>query len=572
VGVAWGLRGGCVGVAAFALRFDPALRRASVQASLRGTLPGVTLLCAPILVEEAGEALEAARRARLAGAEMVEWRVDPCFHGEGDDEGEALCMRLCAESPLPCVLTCRDRAEGGEYTGDDAAKIALYERLGTSDHPPAYFDLEFALWRRSANLRQKARLALGRSVGGAGLILSAHDFDGRPANLSRLVAEMRAVEAASVLKIAWRARSLRDNLEAFDLLRERDRPTIALCMGEFGLMSRVLAPKFGGFLTFASLGAAGATAPGQPTIDELLNLYRFRSIGASTRVCGVIGWPVGHSRSPALHNGGFEAARHDGVYLPLPVAEGWEPLKATLHALADSPLLNFAGASVTIPHKGHAARFCAETEGWTLEDDAARIGAVNTLAREGDAWRGSNTDAPAVAACLREAMGGVEGRRVLVLGAGGAARAAAGGVLASGGSVVLCARGRARAEAIRDDFQRSGWAGVEVVEWRERAAAASAGEVGAIVHCTPIGMRGGPAPEESPLPEEAIARVGASCVVFDTVYAPPETPLLRAARARGLPCVVGGEMFIRQGAAQFRQWTGRPAPLELFRRIIRESA
>jgi len=253
--------------------------------------------------------LDEAREAKEAGADLVEWRLDEVFHGEGDEEGERLALKLCEQSPLPCIVTCRPTWEGGSYDGDEMARVSLFERLGTSEHPPRYIDVELAAYTRSANLRQKVNLAVearGRDRHSS-LILSIHDFEGRPADLTRKLAEAWGEERASVVKVAFRARSLRDNLELFDILREAPKPTIALGMGEFGLMSRVLAPKFGGFLTFASLRKESVTAPGQPTVRELLDMYRFRSIGKRTRVYGVIGWPVGHSMGPLIHNAGFEA-------------------------------------------------------------------------------------------------------------------------------------------------------------------------------------------------------------------------------------------------------------------------
>ncbi|MCX5652707.1 MAG: type I 3-dehydroquinate dehydratase, partial [Planctomycetota bacterium] len=147
---------------------------------------------------------------------------------------------------------------------------------------------------------------------------------GRPIDLLRRVAAMQDDPLVSIVKLAWMARSIRDNLEAFDLLATRTKPLIALLMGEFGLMSRVLAPKFGGFLTFASDAEGSGTAPGQPTARELRDLYRFGAIGPATRVFGVVGWPVAHSRSPAFHNARFAEHGYDGVYLPLPVPGEWE--------------------------------------------------------------------------------------------------------------------------------------------------------------------------------------------------------------------------------------------------------
>ena len=144
-------------------------------------------------------------------------------------------------------------------------------------------------------------------------MLSTHDFDRRPADLLQRVEAMSNEPACSVIKIAWQARSLRDNLEALDLVADRTTPMVVLCMGEFGLMSRVLAAKSGALLTYASAGVGAETAPGQPTIDDLLGRYRFDRIGPATAVYGVIGWPVAQSLSPVIHNAGFEKIGDDAT-------------------------------------------------------------------------------------------------------------------------------------------------------------------------------------------------------------------------------------------------------------------
>ncbi|MCH7791522.1 MAG: type I 3-dehydroquinate dehydratase, partial [Planctomycetes bacterium] len=345
-----------------------------------------TLICVSIMVDDDEAALRDADEAKRAGADLVEWRVDEVFHGEGDDHGTQRVERLVARSPLPCIVTCRPTWEGGSYDGDDAARVALFERLGTSDNPPRYIDVELAAYTRSENLRRKVNLAVDhpeqRRDVHTSLILSIHDFDGRPADLSRRLLTMRDELAARVTKVAFRARSLRDNLELFDLPAQQGRPTIALGMGEFGTLSRVLAPKFGGFLTFASLRPAEATAPGQPTVDELLNLYRFREIGPGTRVYGVMGHPLGHSLSPRVHNAGFAQRGIDAVYLPMPIVGAPDPetsyasFKATLGELVDHTGLDFEGASVTLPHKHNLVRFARE-RGWTIDATAEAIGAGN---------------------------------------------------------------------------------------------------------------------------------------------------------------------------------------------------
>ncbi len=407
----------------------------------------MTLLCVPIMVESVDAALADARAARDAGADLVEFRIDQLFSGaagKAGEEEERRVLRLVSTSPLPCIVTCRAMSEGGHYDGDDERRVSLLERLGTAsgagEHPPRYVDVEAATYARSANLRMKVDLAVKRETS---LILSMHDFNGRPPDLLRRVAQMRAEATPAVLKIAYRARSLRDNLELFDLLAEAERPMIALAMGPFGLLSRVLAPKFRGFITFASLRPQAATAPGQPTVHELLDLYRFRAIGARTRVYGVIGYPVEHSISPAVHNAGFEAAGADAVYLPLPVPPEYEHFKATLGAMIDHPRLDFCGCSVTLPHKEHLVRFAREEAGagaqpWEIDEATRASGAANTLVigrdEPGRAERFGvlNTDAPAGAACLVEELGTLAGRRVGLLGAGGVARSIACGLLSAG--------------------------------------------------------------------------------------------------------------------------------------------
>lgn len=513
-------------------------------------------MCVPIAAEDPQRALADADQARLAGADLIEWRLDGLYHGHGHAEGLRAAAMLVERAPLPCIATCRVGAEGGLYDGDDAARAELFERLASCDRPPRYIDAELASLTADEPFRRRVEAVAGRlapAPGAPGLIVSTHDFEGRPADLTRRVAQMRELDAACVHKIAFRARSVRDNLELFDLLAERNRPMIALGMGEFGMMSRLLAGKFGALLTFASLRDESGTAPGQPTITELLGTYRFRSIGGRTRVYGVIGHPVGHSLSPVVHNAGFEAVGHDGVYLPLPVAPGWEPFKASVLALTGHEGLGFSGASVTIPHKEHASRLATE-ERWRLGADARDLGAANTLLDE----RVINTDTSAIAACVREHCDGAT--RAAVLGAGGAARAAAWTLNELGWDVTIWNRTPDRARSLAEELG---------VAWADTPRAAI-GDALLAVNTTPVGMTGGPAPDDSLLTAEDLAGLDDRAVVFDTVYAPLETPLLRLAKDRGLRTIEGAEMFIQQASVQFQEWTGHKTPLELFERVVRE--
>jgi len=523
----------------------------------------MTHLAVSIAVDSLDQAHAAAAMAAERGADLVEYRIDAFT-----DDPDAL-VQLVEQSPLPCVLTCRPNWEGGEYDGDDADRVSLLEHVGTAASP-AYLDFELTAFNRSANLRQKILLVVDHPAQvracDTGLILSSHDFDQRPADLLQRIESMANAPACRVIKVAWRARSLRDNLEAFELLLARHKPTIALCMGEFGLPSRVLAKKFGALLTFAALDHDHATAPGQPTVDELKQLYRWDALGPATRVYGVIGHPVGHSMSPAIHNAGFDATGFNGVYLPMPIAPGYEPFKATVDAWLNMPELHLRGASVTIPHKEHLLKFVGEMGG-TIEPLAQRIGAANTLTIEDDgSLHASNTDYAAALDAVVAGMGitrdQLTGRSVAVVGAGGVSRAIVAGFAEHGADVTLYNRTVAKAQALADEF-----ADLPGTLTAKPADAIGDQPHDVWINGTPLGMS--PDVDTTPVPPDVLQN-NPGAVVFDTVYNPVRTRLLRDAEAAGCTTVTGVDMFVRQGAAQFERWTGQAAPLAVFERVILE--
>ncbi len=516
----------------------------------------MTYLTVPITVSSLDQALADSAKAAERGADLVEFRID-----QFTDDPHAV-TELVQRSALPCIITCRPTWEGGAYDGDEQTRISVLEHAGLGTRKPAYIDVELKAYESSANLRQKVGLVVddpqrARETD-TGLILSSHDFETRPDDLLRRLKAMADAPACRVTKLAWRARSLRDNLEVFELIGQQVKPTIALCMGEYGLASRVLAKKFGALLTFAALDDDSGTAPGQPTVEQIKRLYRWDAINSETRVFGVIGHPVGHSMSPPIHNAAFDATGADAVYLPLPIPPEYEHFKATVSTWLAMGSLHFGGASVTIPHKENLIRF-AEESGGEVEDLAKRIGAANTLTvREDGSIYVSNTDYAAALDAVCDGLGierdGLAGKRVVVIGAGGVGRAVVAGFTAYGAQVTVYDLVAERSQALAEQF------GAEAAPLDEL----SASEADVYLNCSPIGMH--PKEDATPMPHNE--HLGPGVVVFDSIYNPLQTKLLKDAKSAGCVTIPGTEMFVRQAAAQFEQWTGKPAPLEVFRQVL----
>ena len=482
----------------------------------------VTRLCVPILVGDLDRARHDVAAAVEAGADVVELRIDYLT-----DPAE---VRAVTDGfDVPFILTCRPVWEGGHSELPDADRRELL--TAAAEGTDWLIDYE------------------GKAEGTVpNRILSRHDFRTRPTTLTRQYADDCAT-AAEVVKVAWAARSVRDNVEAFELLRQRPKPTVALCMGEAGLPSRVLAKKFGAYLTFAALRDDRNTAAGQPTIRDLNTLYRWDRLTARTKVYGVVGDPVAHSISPHVHNAVFDALGYDGVYLPLPVEGSYASFKAFMETWRAFGPLDLSGLSVTIPHKAHALRYLDEVGG-TVEPLARRIGAVNTITLDGDAIRGRNTDHAAILSTVTDVAGAVAGRPVAVLGAGGTGRTAVAALADAGAIVTVYNRTRARADALAAEF------GASAGDWGVWEPA------DAWLNTTSLGMH--PDTDAGPF-DDRVPPLTPETLVWDAVYTPRRTKLLRQAADAGARTAGGLEMFVRQAAAQSEAWTGRPAPLDAIR-------
>ena len=512
------------------------------------------------------------------GADMVELRLDALRDVLGErpeqwkrDAVIAALAKLIDDLNVPVIVTCRPAVEGGLTGADDDARLTLLAAV--AHDAPCYADLEWRTLHNAGGWPWSFLKLTGQRAEPTRIILSSHHYDGRPQHLISLFADM-SESRADIVKLVWRARSVRDNVECFELLRDAAKPTIALCLGEEGLVSRVLAKKFGAFLTFASLDDDRATADGQVPLRDMKRLYRWDAIKRTTKVYGVVGQPVDHSLSPHVHNAAFEAAGVDAVYLPMLVQPGYESFKAFMESFLAFEPLQLSGLSVTLPHKENALRYVRE-RGGTTDAAAERIGSVNTIRIERDPATGEvrlaawNTDAGALVAALTEALGtelaGLRGRRVAVIGAGGTGRTATAALAELGAEVTVYNRTRAKAEALAAEFGGNGHV-VRAASMSDLPAAAA--EV--FVNATPVGLAGNGLAGASPF-GAATPTLGAGTLVFDTVYTPAVTPLLRQAEAAGARAVGGEAMFLRQAAEQFKLWTGADAPLEAMRRAFRSA-
>jgi 3-dehydroquinate dehydratase/shikimate dehydrogenase len=442
------------------------------------------------------------RTARDAAetADLVELRLDTV---RDPDVAGALSGRT-----RPVLITCRAAWEGGHFTGSEEERLRLLDAAWTRG--AEFVDVE----HRAPGARAFLERTRGERV-----VLSHHDFDGIPRDLAGLF-DTLSVTRADVVKLAVTARRVSDALPLFALGQKADRSFVALAMGAAGLSTRLLAARIGSRWSYA-----GSAAPGQLSPSRMVDEFRFRAVTARTAVYGVVGNPVLHSLSPAMHNAAFEAAGIDGVYLPVEAADADDFLR-----FADA--LGMRGASVTAPFKlalASAAKGDAE---------ARRVGAINTLRRGSAGWDATNTDIEGFLAPL-EARLPLDGIRASILGAGGAARAAAAALRSRGARVVVHARRLPQAEAVAAALE------VEAAEWPP-----ARGSWDLLVNTTPVGTA--PRVNDSPWPDGVFD----GRLVYDLVYNPPQTRLLGDAARAGCDTLGGLDMLVAQARRQFEWWTG----------------
>lgn len=472
------------------------------------------------------------------GADLVELRLD--YIGRSID-----LRRLLSQREAPILVTCRRKEDGGRWIKSEQERLMILRSAIASGVD--YVDLEEDIAGSIPRYGKTKR------------IVSLHNFEGTPDNLEEIHARLAGLDA-DIVKIATMANSFTDSIRMLRMLKNAKVPTIALCMGELGTMTRVLGLSYGSPFTYTTLNTERKIAPGQITFDMMKKVYRANEIDLDTKIFGVVADPVAHSLSPLIHNAAFAHDQLNYRYLPFRIPA--DELKLFLSWCKSSGV---GGLSVTIPHKEAAMALADE-----VESAAAGIKAINTAIFSNDSIAGYNTDYRAAMDCLNIALDKqnikgddrLRGRGVLVLGAGGVSRAIAYGLKQRGAVVAIASRSMERSEQLANELY------CRAIPWESRYEI----KAGIVINGTPVGMH--PNVDDTPYAKDKLIQLMGSSgnlIVFDTVYNPEQTLLIKDARSIGCQVISGVEMFIRQAAYQYKLFTGRDAPAKVMLKALRDA-
>src|SRR5271165_6045137 len=478
-------------------------------------------LCMPVVGPDASAMIERAE-SMVRDNPFMEFRLD--YLSQPAAALPKLKSFLEMHPEATAIATCRRAVNGGKFRGSVAAELNLLLKAADSGFPLVDLELQSVQALKAEALQELSNRA--------GLIISHHNFRSTR-KLEEQLAEMSKYPA-DFYKIVSTATNLYDNVVMMKFLEAHSakHEMVGLCMGEQGIISRVLGVRAGSIFTFGAATRGEETAPGQVTASELRDTYRIETVDAATQVYGVAGDPVEHSLSPVMMNAAFRREAVNAVYLALHA----KSLKDLLACVRDIPI---RGLSITMPYKQQIVDELENSDTLTRQ-----IGACNTVVRslEGKLY-GFNTDVAGVLVPLEQRLH-LAGARILLVGAGGVARAAAFGLKAKGADVFITNRTPEKGQTLARQAK---------VKYIKRVEVAKQ-SFDVIVNATPVGMGGN---KQSPLEEKELN----TKYVFDLVYVPAETKLTKMARAKGLQVIPGLEMFVQQGARQFEIWTGKPAPI-----------
>ena len=471
------------------------------------------------------------QEAAKQGARLIELRLD--YLAKAPDFS-----RLLANQPCPMIATVRRLVDGGKWNGTEEERRVLLRQAIVSGFD--WVDLETDVADHIPRYKDVKR------------IVSYHNMREVPADLEGIHAKL-CRQDADVVKLAVRAHNQMDNLRVLNLLKKPAKPTVAISMGDMGMASRVLGPIYGTPFTYCAFNSERSMAPGLLSFSDMKHIYYYEHINPQTKVFGVIGDPVAHSLSPYLHNNVFRRLGINAVYLPFRVPRN--DLGTFLEAFDNVPV---SGYSVTIPHKEAIAELVKHHDTTVEQTQSA-----NTIIRnERGVFTAYNTDYQAVLDTMRAELprpleGGrptLESKIVLILGAGGIARTVAHALHRERAIVTIVSRTLERAQKLAAEV------GCRQTEWEARHGVLA--EI--VINCTPVGMH--PNVDESPMHPSYFK---SGITVFDTVYTPETTLLIKEARDRGASIITGVELFVRQAALQFELFTGVQAPVEKMRLAIR---
>jgi 3-dehydroquinate dehydratase/shikimate dehydrogenase len=464
------------------------------------------------------------------GVGLVELRVD--WLARNPD-----LSRVIKERPTPIVVTCRRPQDGGRWRGPEEDRIMLLRQAIASGVD--YVDLETDVANKIPRFGKTKR------------IVSYHNYQETPDNLED-IQETLSKQNADIVKIVTMANSPADNVKLLRLIPNAKVPTIAFCMGDFGIPSRILCGKYGSPFTYATFSKERLLAPGQLSFEDMRDIYHFDDLNRETKVYGVIGDPIAHSLSPHIHNAAFKKAGINAVYVPFRIPA--DDLKETLR---EFEWLDIQGYSVTIPHKESIAGMVSHVDANVTDSGAANTLYKNPMGK----WCAVNTDYEAALTVLREKVaetggGTLEGKRVMLLGAGGVAKAIGLALTRAGAAITVVNRSKDRGKALAEQLN------CQYLGWENRGTPF----VDILVNCTPIGMW--PDTESTPFGQNWL-RDG--MIVFDTIYNPETTLLIKEAKTHFCHTISGLEMFVRQAAEQFQCFTGGAAPVEVMRATLRKA-
>lgn len=494
-------------------------------------------ICISIYAKTADELFKQVQRAEPL-ADVIEVRFDCLGGNEFKTAFEGL------KPTKPILFTFRPESQGGQTSDDLNQRLFFWMSLFSE------CEIEKDLMWLDNEIDLKAALSW---PDGYTAVRSFHDFSGVPDNLTDIYEELASYE--QITKIAASVSDITDTIPFWKLLdraKSEGKRIIPIAMGEAGKWTRILGLAHGAFLTYTSLEDGSETAPGQISAADMIDVFQAKKRDENTEVYGILAGDTSYSASPWMHNAAFKTAGMNRVFVPLQVAGLGEFIRRMVKPETREVDVNFRGFSVTNPHKQAIMQYLDH-----VDETAASIGAVNTVRIEEGKLLGFNTDAQGFIAPLKAAFGDLNNISVGVAGAGGAARACVYALTQEGAKVSVFARNRKKAKAVADEFGAS--TGVLNVDGDKLG-------IDIIVNATPLGTKGGE--EEATIATERNLR-GVK-LVYDLVYNPTETRLIREARSAGVASIGGLEMLIAQGAKQFEIWTGEKAPIEAMTSAIKK--